>query len=88
MAICDWGGWSTDFSHMTIVKYLVSENDNPSAGQHGKGPVGRRQVRREKLVNERERGERTPMPTFHLSLPLSKGRQGPLVKPMPSVVRP
>ncbi|KAK0437443.1 uncharacterized protein EV420DRAFT_1623400 [Desarmillaria tabescens] len=22
-----WGGWSSDFSHMTIVKYLISSND-------------------------------------------------------------
>ncbi|KAK0187067.1 hypothetical protein F5146DRAFT_1104991 [Armillaria mellea] len=27
--ICEWGGWSTDFSHLTIVKYLISWNDNP-----------------------------------------------------------
>ncbi len=25
--ICEWGGWSMDFSHMTIVKYLISAND-------------------------------------------------------------
>jgi hypothetical protein len=28
--ICEWGGWSTDFSYLTIVKYLIHENDNPS----------------------------------------------------------
>jgi hypothetical protein len=27
--ICDWGGWSTEFSNMTIVKYLISWNDDP-----------------------------------------------------------
>ncbi|KAK0471479.1 hypothetical protein IW261DRAFT_1670580 [Armillaria novae-zelandiae] len=25
--ICEWGGWSTDFTHLTIVKYLISWND-------------------------------------------------------------
>ncbi|PBK83411.1 DNA breaking-rejoining enzyme [Armillaria gallica] len=28
--ICEWGGWSTDFSHLTIVKYLISANDTPT----------------------------------------------------------
>ncbi|KAH9048006.1 hypothetical protein EDB83DRAFT_1450180 [Lactarius deliciosus] len=28
--ICEWGGWSVDFSHMTIVKYLISWNDDPT----------------------------------------------------------
>ncbi|KAK0466670.1 DNA breaking-rejoining enzyme [Armillaria novae-zelandiae] len=28
--ICEWGGWSSDFSHLTIVKYLISSNDNPT----------------------------------------------------------
>jgi len=28
--ICDWGGWSTEFSNLTIVKYLISWNDNPT----------------------------------------------------------
>ncbi|KAH9974495.1 hypothetical protein BJV74DRAFT_879688 [Russula compacta] len=28
--ICEWGGWSTEFSHLTIVKYLISWNDNPT----------------------------------------------------------
>ena len=27
--ICSWGGWSMNFSHMTIVKYLISWNDEP-----------------------------------------------------------
>ncbi|KAF8906281.1 hypothetical protein CPB84DRAFT_1675966 [Gymnopilus junonius] len=27
--ICEWGGWSTEFSSMTIVKYLISWNDEP-----------------------------------------------------------
>ncbi|KAK7034796.1 hypothetical protein R3P38DRAFT_3312137 [Favolaschia claudopus] len=27
--ICDWGGWSTEFSNMTIVKYLFSYADEP-----------------------------------------------------------
>ena len=26
--ICDWGGWSTEFSSMTIIKYLISWNDD------------------------------------------------------------
>jgi hypothetical protein len=28
--ICEWGGWSREFSSMTIVKYLISWNDNPT----------------------------------------------------------
>ncbi|KAH9026890.1 hypothetical protein EDB84DRAFT_1440026 [Lactarius hengduanensis] len=28
--ICEWGGWSTEFMHLTIVKYLISWNDDPS----------------------------------------------------------
>ncbi|KAJ7709109.1 DNA breaking-rejoining enzyme [Mycena olivaceomarginata] len=28
--ICDWGGWSTEFSNLTIVKYLISYVDDPS----------------------------------------------------------
>ncbi|KAK0471047.1 hypothetical protein IW261DRAFT_1344902, partial [Armillaria novae-zelandiae] len=27
--IYEWGGWSTDFTHLTIVKYLISWNDDP-----------------------------------------------------------
>jgi len=27
--ICEWGGWSLDFTHLTIVKYLISWNDDP-----------------------------------------------------------
>ncbi|KAJ3970452.1 DNA breaking-rejoining enzyme [Lentinula raphanica] len=27
--ICEWGGWSQDFTNLTIVKYLISWNDNP-----------------------------------------------------------
>ncbi|KAK0430783.1 DNA breaking-rejoining enzyme [Armillaria borealis] len=27
--ICEWGGWSTDFTHLMIVKYLISWNDDP-----------------------------------------------------------
>lgn len=27
--ICDWGGWSLEFSSLTIVKYLISCNDDP-----------------------------------------------------------
>ncbi|ESK82129.1 cointegrate resolution protein s [Moniliophthora roreri MCA 2997] len=27
--ICEWGGWSQEFSNLTIVKYLISWNDNP-----------------------------------------------------------
>ncbi|KAF9020064.1 hypothetical protein BDZ89DRAFT_1093773 [Hymenopellis radicata] len=26
--ICEWGGWNTEFTHLTIVKYLISWNDN------------------------------------------------------------
>ncbi|KAF8958229.1 hypothetical protein BDZ97DRAFT_1668784 [Flammula alnicola] len=25
--ICNWGGWSLDFTHLTIVRYLISWND-------------------------------------------------------------
>jgi len=28
--ICEWGGWSTEFSNLTIVRYLISANDNPT----------------------------------------------------------
>ncbi|KAJ3926810.1 MAG: DNA breaking-rejoining enzyme, partial [Lentinula lateritia] len=28
--ICEWGGWSQEFTHLTIVKYLISLNDNPT----------------------------------------------------------
>ncbi|KAN0137248.1 hypothetical protein V8E53_004958 [Lactarius tabidus] len=28
--ICDWGGWSSEFTHLTIVKYLISWKDDPS----------------------------------------------------------
>ncbi|EIW59001.1 uncharacterized protein TRAVEDRAFT_123077, partial [Trametes versicolor FP-101664 SS1] len=28
--ICDWGGWSLNFTSMTIVKYLISWNDDPT----------------------------------------------------------
>ncbi|KAJ4477864.1 hypothetical protein C8J55DRAFT_430393 [Lentinula edodes] len=27
--ICEWGGWRQEFTHLTIVKYLISWNDNP-----------------------------------------------------------
>ncbi|KAJ3851515.1 DNA breaking-rejoining enzyme [Lentinula lateritia] len=27
--ICEWGGWSQEFTHLTIMKYLISWNDNP-----------------------------------------------------------
>ncbi|KAI1782502.1 hypothetical protein LXA43DRAFT_977533 [Ganoderma leucocontextum] len=27
--ICDWGGWSMNLTHLTIVKYLISWNDDP-----------------------------------------------------------
>jgi hypothetical protein len=26
--LCDWGGWSMDFDNLTIVRYLLSWNDN------------------------------------------------------------
>ncbi|KAG2044366.1 hypothetical protein BDR03DRAFT_930434 [Suillus americanus] len=28
--ICEWGGWSTEFTNMTIVKYLILSNDDPT----------------------------------------------------------
>ena len=28
--ICEWGGWSTEFSNLTIVKYLISWNAKPT----------------------------------------------------------
>ncbi|KAF8806495.1 hypothetical protein BYT27DRAFT_7293828 [Phlegmacium glaucopus] len=28
--ICEYGGWSEEFSSMTIVKYLISWNDDPT----------------------------------------------------------
>ncbi|KAG2062878.1 hypothetical protein BDR04DRAFT_1131166 [Suillus decipiens] len=28
--ICEWGGWSVEFTNMTIVKYLISSNDDPT----------------------------------------------------------
>ncbi|KAK7049966.1 hypothetical protein VNI00_005397 [Paramarasmius palmivorus] len=28
--ICQWGGWSTELTHSTIVRYLVSWNDEPT----------------------------------------------------------
>jgi hypothetical protein len=28
--ICEWGGWSTEFTSLTIVKYLISWNDDPT----------------------------------------------------------
>ena len=28
--ICEWGGWSLEFTNMTIVKYLISHNDDPT----------------------------------------------------------
>lgn len=28
--ICDWGGWSSEFTSLTIVKYLISWNDDPT----------------------------------------------------------
>ncbi|KAF8239775.1 hypothetical protein L208DRAFT_1183824, partial [Tricholoma matsutake] len=31
--ICEWGGWSSEFTHLTIVKYLISWNDNPTERQ-------------------------------------------------------
>ncbi|KAL1717319.1 DNA breaking-rejoining enzyme [Schizophyllum commune] len=27
--LCDWGGWSTEFNNLTIVKYVISWNDDP-----------------------------------------------------------
>ncbi|KAJ6631661.1 DNA breaking-rejoining enzyme [Mycena sp. CBHHK59/15] len=28
--ICEWGGWSMEFSSLTIVKYLIGWNDDPT----------------------------------------------------------
>ena len=28
--LCEWGGWSTELTYMTIVKYLISWNDDPT----------------------------------------------------------
>ncbi|KAG2748107.1 hypothetical protein P692DRAFT_20848821 [Suillus brevipes Sb2] len=28
--ICEWGGWSAEFTNMTIVNYLISHNDDPT----------------------------------------------------------
>ncbi|KAK0476293.1 hypothetical protein IW261DRAFT_1421608 [Armillaria novae-zelandiae] len=28
--ICEWGGWSKECTHLTILKYLISSNDNPT----------------------------------------------------------
>ncbi|EKM84332.1 hypothetical protein AGABI1DRAFT_33038, partial [Agaricus bisporus var. burnettii JB137-S8] len=28
--VCEWGGWSTEFSNLTIVKYLISATDSPT----------------------------------------------------------
>ena len=28
--LCDWGGWSMDFDNLTIVRYLMSWNDQPT----------------------------------------------------------
>ena len=29
LRLCDWGGWSQDFTHATIVRYLISWTDDP-----------------------------------------------------------
>ena len=26
--LCDWGGWSTNFDNLTIVRYLMGVNDD------------------------------------------------------------
>ncbi|KAL1712389.1 DNA breaking-rejoining enzyme [Schizophyllum commune] len=31
--ICEWGGWSTDFTYMTIVKYIISYIDEPMSSR-------------------------------------------------------
>ncbi|KAG1790223.1 uncharacterized protein HD556DRAFT_1433459 [Suillus plorans] len=28
--ICEWGGWSTEFSNLTVVKYFISSNNDPA----------------------------------------------------------
>ncbi|KAJ7619592.1 DNA breaking-rejoining enzyme, partial [Roridomyces roridus] len=28
--LCEWGGWSMEFSNLTIVKYLIGWNDDPT----------------------------------------------------------
>ncbi|KAJ3858647.1 DNA breaking-rejoining enzyme [Lentinula novae-zelandiae] len=32
--ICEWGSWSQEFTHLTIVKYLISGNDNPTVNRY------------------------------------------------------
>ncbi|KAL1712390.1 hypothetical protein EV715DRAFT_278005 [Schizophyllum commune] len=31
--VCEWGGWSTDFTHLTIVKYIISFVDEPMSSR-------------------------------------------------------
>ncbi|TRM68005.1 DNA breaking-rejoining enzyme, partial [Schizophyllum amplum] len=31
--VCEWGGWSTDFTYLTIVKYLISWVDEPMSSR-------------------------------------------------------
>ncbi|KAL1726302.1 DNA breaking-rejoining enzyme, partial [Schizophyllum commune] len=31
--VCEWGGWSTDFTHLTIVKYIISFIDEPMSSR-------------------------------------------------------
>lgn len=33
--LCDWGGWSLSLDNLTIVRYLVHENDEPSLRRDG-----------------------------------------------------
>ncbi|KAL1673681.1 DNA breaking-rejoining enzyme, partial [Schizophyllum commune] len=31
--VCEWGGWSTEFTHLTIVKYIISFVDEPMSSR-------------------------------------------------------
>ncbi|KAL1671882.1 DNA breaking-rejoining enzyme [Schizophyllum commune] len=31
--VCEWGGWSTTYSHLTIVKYIISVADEPMSSR-------------------------------------------------------
>jgi hypothetical protein len=31
--LCEWGGWSMEFESLTIIRYLLSWNNDPKKGQ-------------------------------------------------------
>ncbi|KAL1699070.1 hypothetical protein EV121DRAFT_216977 [Schizophyllum commune] len=43
--VCEWGGWSTDFTHLTIVKYIISFVDEPMSSRADFFRPGRRVTR-------------------------------------------